>query len=208
MMRILLVDDHPIFRSGFRHLVLQAVPDAQFVGVDNVEQALVQIETRDWDLIAFDLGVPGGQGLDSLETLRLRRPETPVLALGMPSDGPLAAWALRCGASGYISKKAPAEEVVAAVQRVLVGGKYVEARLAERLAGKLAEPEALHEKLTKREFQVLLHLASGMPLTQIASQLGVTAKTVGSHRSRIRDKLQVETDAQIVRYAVAHRLLS
>lgn len=207
-MRILLVDDHPIFRSGLRHLVVEAMPGAQVVEAGDVEQALQQLASPGCDMIVFDLGVPGGRGLDVLEMLRRRWPAVPVLALGMGADGPLAAWALRCGAAGYVSKRATLVEITTAVRRVATGGKYVGPPMAEKLAGRLAEPGPLHQALTKREFQVFLLLASGMPLRQIATRLAVTAKTCGVHRSRILEKLRLRTDADIVRYALEHGLVS
>ena len=208
MHRILVADDHAVVRKGLAG-ILEEHPDLELAGeAEDVSDLLDAVRSESWDLLLMDLNMPGGEGLETLRRVRSAAPDLPVLILSVHPEDQLAARLLQAGADGYLNKEAAAEELVTAVRRVLRGQKYVSpflaSRLAEELGGDPARPP--HERLSDREFQVLRLLGSGRTVSEIADDLTLSVKTVSTYRTRLLEKLGMENNAQLIRYALEHDL--
>jgi DNA-binding NarL/FixJ family response regulator len=209
MIRVLIADDHAIVREGLKQ-ILSEIPDMMVVDeAFDGEEALRKTQTDTWDVLVLDLAMPGRSGLDILEQLKGTHPWRPVLVLSMHAEEMYAVRVLRAGASGYLTKESTPYELVKAIRKVLSGGKYVSASLAETLALRLDDTteRPLHETLSQREFQVLRMLASGMTITEVAGELSLSVKTVSTYRARILEKLNLRNNAEAIRYAVDHHLV-
>ena len=207
--RLLIVDDHAVVRHGLREILVKGFPDAMFGEASDTPQMLEQVWQHQWEGIIMDVTMPGRSGLDALSEVKRARPETPVLVLSMHSEDQYAIRALRAGASGYLTKDRAPEELVAAVRRMLAGGRYVSASLAEQLAGEVAggRHRSPHETLSEREFQVLCMLARARSIKEIAAELSLSVKTVSTYHVRLLEKMKMTREAELVRYAVEHRLI-
>jgi two-component system invasion response regulator UvrY len=207
MIRIFIADDHPVVRQGVRQIVAShddlVVAGEATTGRETVER-LPQLTC---DVVLLDLSLPDIDGLDLLKELRRARPQMPVLVLTMHSEAQFAVRALKAGAAGYVTKESAPSELVTAIRKVVVGGHYVTAGLAERLAANISGGGAMpHESLTDREYQVFRLMAAGKSSRQIASALSLSIKTVSTHRARIFEKMQMTSAAQLAAYAVRNRL--
>ncbi len=209
MIRVLIADDHAIVREGLKQ-ILSDIPDMMVVdeAVDG-EEALRKARSDTWDVLVLDLGMPGRSGFEILEHLKCERPQQPVLVLSMHAEEMYAVRVLKAGASGYLTKESTPLELVKAIRKVLSGGRYVSASLAETLALRLddAAELPLHESLSPREFQVLCMMASGRTVSEIAGDLSLSAKTVSTYRARILDKLHLKNSAEAIRYAIDNQLV-
>ncbi len=209
MLRVLLCDDHPILREGLKKILLQQ-PDIKVVeeagsGADMLEK----IGVSRFDVIILDITLPDMSGLDILKSLATQGQKAGVLVLSMHPEEQYAMRALKAGAAGYLQKESAPAELVNAVRKIARGGKYVTASLAEKLAFELhgTADKAPHELLSDREYQVLCLLASGRGIKEIALELGVSAPTVATYRSRVMTKLDLSSTVDLVRYALAHKLV-
>jgi DNA-binding NarL/FixJ family response regulator len=207
--RIFIADDHPIVRQGLRRIV---EADAGLVisgEAGDAESLLAALEAAATDLVLLDVSMPGGPFLETLRALRERYPTVRVLVLSVHPEDQWAIRALRAGASGYLTKDHSPNQLLEAIRRVYRGGKYVSPTLAEQLASQLdgAGERPLHELLSDREFEVMRRLGSGLTVTQIASELSLSAKTVSTYRTRILEKMAVTTNADLVRYASRYGLI-
>lgn len=204
-MNVLVVDDHAIVRRGIRELIAEAFPVASVTEATNANDVLSRLEPWPWQLVILDIAMPGRGGMDALPQIHAAHPETPVLVLSAHAEEQYAIRALRAGAVGYLTKDSATEELVTAVRKVLAGGTYVSASLAEHLARGIhsANGRPLHEMLSDREFQVLRMLAAGKAVTQIAAELALSDKTISTYRARVLDKLGMSSNAELVRYALA-----
>jgi len=206
--RFLLVDDHALLRRGLRELLGDELPNAAFDEAATGPEALEQAGKSRYDLVILDLSLPGRDGLDVLKELLLSIPEQLVLVLSVQAEEQYAVRALRAGAMGYVTKETAPEELSKAVLKVLAGGKYVSARLAERLATNLARPAgALHESLSDRELQVLCRLGAGKSVKEIGAELSLSEKTISTYRTRILEKMCMKTTAELVRHALLNGLV-
>ncbi len=206
-MRILLVDDHALVRGGLRRLLVEHHPGAIFGEAESAAGGLATALGSAWDLVILDLSLPGRGGLDVLKDLREARPKLPVIVMTMHAEEQYALRAFRAGAAGYLTKGAAEEDVLAAVERVIAGGKYVTPTLAEALAGALGGgARTAHEELSDREFQVLRMIAAGRSVKQIALELHLSEKTVSTYRTRVLEKLQLDSTAELIRYAISNRI--
>jgi DNA-binding NarL/FixJ family response regulator len=207
-MKILLIDDHAVVRSGLRQILADEFPGAKFKEADSASAGLALALQASFDLVLLDVALPGRSGLDVLADLRKACPKLPVLMLSMHPEEEFAVRAIRAGAIGYLTKQSAAEELVAAVRKALAGGRYVSAALGEKLAGILAGGggTALHEELSDRELQTLQRLAAGHSVKEIAAELSLSAKTVSTYRARVLEKLGLRTNVDLARYALEHRL--
>jgi DNA-binding NarL/FixJ family response regulator len=206
-MNILLVEDHPIFRFGVRQLLQQRWPDAVFGEAGSLAEALAAARRHPWDVAVVDLNLPDAEGVEVVSQLR-RVAGLRLLVLSLNAEAAYAQRVLQLGASGYLAKDRAAEELVAAVSRIAAGGRYVSATLAEHLAG-LAAGEgkaAGHEALSAQEYRVLLLLAAGRRTGDIAAAMHLSPKTVSTYRTRILEKLGLQSNADLVRYCLAHGL--
>ena len=208
-MQVLIVDDHEILRRGLKEIFADTFPKLIIGEASNSREAMELTLTQEWCLILLDINIPGQSGLTVLEEMKRLRPQTPVLVLTAYSEEEFAIRCLKLGASGFLNKSETSVEVVAAVKKVLAGGKYVSATLAERLASTLGGDvrQAPHEELSSRELQVLQMIAKGETIKEIASTLGLSGKTVGTYRNRISKKMSLTTNVALTRYALKNRLV-
>lgn len=209
MIKILIADDHAIFRHGLRQ-ILEENPD-MFVGgeASNGQDVLDQVWRSDFDLLLLDINMPGMSGLEALKQLKTQKPKLKVLVLSMYPEEQYAIRALKAGASGYITKASASEELIEAIRKVSQGGKYVSASLAEKL---LFDFEAdadrpLHELLSDREYEVLCMIASGKTVSHIAEELCLSVKTVSTYRVRILEKMRMKNNAELTNYAIKQKLI-
>jgi len=208
-MRILIADDHPLVRQGLKQL-LAAEPDMLVVGeAKNATETLDLARNLEWDVLILDYSMPGGNGLVVLKEIKRSYPRRPVLVLSMHPEDSIAISVLRAGAAGYINKECASEELTVAIRKAVSGGKYVSPSLAEKLAleledGTRARP---HESLSDREYRVMWMIASGKSITHIAEELFLSPNTISTYRIRILKKLKLEHNADLVRYAIKHRLM-
>jgi DNA-binding NarL/FixJ family response regulator len=206
-MRILIADDHALLRQGLKQNLAEAFPDAEFHETGTTQETLDCINKRAFDAVVLDIFLPGRSGLEVLDDIRHNHPSTKVLVLSSAPEEQLGLRVLQGGASGYLNKQAAPEELINAMEKVLSGGKYVSASLAERLAAEAGRlRQSPHERLSDREFQVMRLLIHGKSLKEIAAELSISAKTVSTFHTRIWEKLGVENDVELLRYALAHGL--
>lgn len=208
-MRILCVDDHAIFRQGVKQILATYDRQAK-IGEAATAAAAVQLarESR-WDLVILDLSLPDRSGLQVLTDLKREQPELPVIVLSMHAEDEYAIRALRIGASGYVTKESAPEELVAALQKVMRGGRYMTPTLAEKIAFSYASPataEKPHHSLSERELEVLQLIGAGKSLKEIASMLSLSVKSVGTYRARVLEKMAMSTNADLIRYVIEHNL--
>jgi two-component system invasion response regulator UvrY len=206
---ILIVDDHAIIRRGLRQLLADAFPQATFGEANNAGEALERVAAQRWDVALLDITMPGQSGLDILKQVVTAHPNTAVLVLSMHPEDQYAVRVLKSGAAGYITKNTASEEVVTAVKKVLAGGRYVSAALAETLAAGLNTPAEgpRHGALSDREYQVLRMIGMGKSVKEIGFELSLSVKTVSTYRTRIMEKMKLKTNADIIRYAVHEKLV-
>lgn len=209
-LRILVVDDHAVVRDGLKRLLAGRFPGAIFGESSGTQTALDLLDNADWDVMLLDLTMPGRGGLEVLNEARNIQPKTKILVLTMHPPDQYAVRVLKCGAVGYLTKESASEEIVAAVEKVLAGGKYVTAALAEKLVDDLRVPAGTkpHEQLSDREYQVLLLLGTGKSVKEIGAELSLSVKTISTYRSRVFEKLQFKSNADVVRYALNEHLVS
>lgn len=208
-MRVLLVDDHAIVRGGVRGVLSDVFPGAEFGEASTVQEAIDAVRATVWDVVILDISMPERSGLDALVEIRAIAPTVPVLMMTMYAEEQYAFRAFRNGASGYITKDAPADEVLAAVQKVVEGGHYVTRALSEHLITHLMAnaEKPRHETLSTREFQVVRMLATGETVKGIAAGLHLSEKTVSTYRSRVLAKMHMRGTAALIRYAVRANLV-
>ena len=204
MTRILVVDDHAIVRQGLKQ-ILADTPDLVVAGEASTgQEALEKVRGGEWDVVVLDITLPDRSGLTVLEQLKTQHPELPVLVLSMHGEEQYALRVLKAGAAGYLPKESAPEQLVSAIHKVARGGKYVSPTLMERFVSELgADPhKPRHEILSGREFQVLCMIAGGKSLTQIAEDLGISVKTISTHRTRMLKKMHLKTNADVIHYAI------
>ena len=208
-MRVLIADDHAVFRRGLRETLAEGFSRITFGEARTAQEALDHVRRQDWDAVILDISMPGKSGLDILDELKRLRPKLPILLLSMHPEEQFARRALKAGAAGYLTKDSVPEELKEAVRRVVVGGRYVSATLAEKLAVDLREgaDRPIHELLSDREFQVLRMIASGKTVKQIAEEIALSVKTVSTYRGRILEKTGMKTNAELIRYALQTQLV-
>ncbi len=209
MTRILIVDDHELLRRGLRSIFSGAFPELLLIEAADAAQALAALEKQVCDVALVDINLPGRGGLELLQDLRRLYPHMPAIVLSMYPERDYALRAFKLGAVGYVSKQSAEGELLWAVRKALTGGRYVTPVLAEALAAQVAgeAPEAAHEMLSNRELQVLRLVALGKSLKEIAAQLALSEKTIGTYRTRISQKLGLGTNVELARYAERHKLV-
>jgi DNA-binding NarL/FixJ family response regulator len=208
MIRVVIADDHQILREGLKQLLL-AAGDLDVVGeAADGNEVLHRIRTLELDVLLHDMSMPGKSGVELIKQVKAERPKLRIMILSMHEEHQYAVRAIRAGASGYLTKESAAAQLTAAIRKVAAGGAFITPEVAERLALD-AMPNAegpLHAALSDREFQVFNLLVSGLTVTEIAARLHLSAKTVSTHKARLMEKLQVDSNAELVHYAVKHRL--
>lgn len=209
MIRILIADDHPIVRQGFTQVLSETADLVVADEAGNGREVLALVARRDYDVILLDISMPEKNGLEVLKELKAVNPRIPVLILSIYPEEQYAVRAFRDGASGYLTKASTPKELIAAIRKVSQGGRYVTEALAEKLTYFLhGDVEKVpHEKLSDREYQVMLLIASGKTVTQIAEELCLSVKTISTYRRHILEKMQFSTNAEITMYAIQNKLL-
>ncbi|MBA4419267.1 MAG: DNA-binding response regulator [Syntrophus sp. (in: bacteria)] len=209
MIKILIVDDHPIVRRGLKQ-ILSDEPDMAIPGeAQNASEALNLAQKESWDIVILDITMPGKSGLDVLKELRQNYPKMPVLVLSIHPEDQYAVRALKTGAAGYLTKESAPEELVKAIRKIMSRGKYVSPSLAERLAFDLEKEgsKAPHLRLSNREYQVMVMIAAGKRLSDIAIEMSLSVKTISTYRTRILQKMGFRNNAEITHYGIKNMLV-
>jgi DNA-binding NarL/FixJ family response regulator len=205
--KILVTDDHAVLREGIMRILATRLENVSFGEASNATEALEKAWEEKWHLILLDITMPGRSGLDILQQLRQAQPDTPILVLSMHSEDQFAVRVLRAGAAGYLTKNSDPNELVSAVQKILGGGHYISSSLGEKLAASLRHNiQPPQELLSDREFQVMRMIASGKTLKEIAAELSLSVKTISTYRTRILEKMEMRTNAELMHYAIEHGL--
>ena len=209
MKRILIADDHAIVRKGLKETLEEELGKLHFGDAGNNQEVLNLVWKQKWDLVMLDINMEERSGLEVLEEIRKSHPKLPVLILSMYPVEEFGVRALKLGAAGYLNKQSAPEELVQAVRSVLAGGRYITAELADRLATDVqrGSESPMHQSLSTREYQVMRMIAHGKTLKEIAAELSISAKTVGTYHTRILTKMGLRNDIQITRYALLNKLV-
>ncbi|MFC1499213.1 response regulator [Verrucomicrobiota bacterium] len=209
IIRVLIVDDHAVVRRGLRQILEDELKKAEFGEAENAHEALDRIRKEKWDVIVLDINMPGRSGMEVLKEVKQTHPSLPVLVLSMYPEEQYAIRVLKSGAAGYMTKETAPEALVQAVRKVMSGGKYVSSSLAEKLASELdADTEKpIHEKLSDREYEILLLIGAGKTTRVIAGELSLSPKTVDTYRRRVLDKMHMQNNAELIQYTIRHQLV-
>lgn len=206
--KILIADDHPIFRQGLKHAFSETA-DLEVAGeAASGPEVLEKIRTLDLNVVLLDISMAEQSSLDTLKQMKIDRPKLPVLILSVYPEDQCAMRFIRAGAAGYLTKESISDQLLEAVRKVAGGGRYVSQALTEKLAFDFADPQKKpHEYLSDREFQVFCMIGSGKSLTQIGKDLSLSVKTVGTHRTHILEKMKMKNNAQLIQYAIHNNLV-
>lgn len=204
VIRVLIADDHAILRRGLQEILERDLQGTVCGEAKNAEEVLLRVRSEDWDLLILDVTMPGRSGLDVLKDLKALRPKLPVLVLSMHPEDQYGRRVLKAGAAGYMNKESAPEELIKAIRKVLAGGRYVSAGLAERLASDLSRDAGrpIHEVLSDRELEVLRMITAGKTVSQIGEELHLSVTTVSTYRARLLEKLNMTTTAQLMLYGL------
>ena len=207
--RILVADDHTLMREGLRRII-EGTPDMQVAAeATNGHEVIAHVRKGELDLVLLDLSMPGKSGIPLIRQIKEEFPKLPVLVLTMHQEDQYAVRALKAGASGYLNKDSAPEMLVGAIRKVATGGAFISPAIAEQLAhGVIRSDERLpHTLLSDREFQVFQSLANGESVSAIADKLSLSAKTVSTHKTRIMQKMGMQSAADLIRYALEHGVI-
>lgn len=209
MIHILIADDHAVLRKGVMDTIQEEFKEVDFGEAQNGRQVIGQLPDKKWDIVLLDIQMEGRSGLEILADIRKVNPRLPILVLSMYPEEEFAVQALKRGASGYVTKQSAPEELITAIRKILGGGRYVSPLLAERLAVDLQrKTENLpHESLSNRELEVLRMVAMGKSLKEIAADLSLSIKTIGTYHTRILEKMSMSSDVELTRYALQNKLV-
>lgn len=209
MLKVLVVDDSPLFRRGVRDLVIEGFHGAKVGEAGNAHEMLDLQRRKPWDMVVMDISMPGMNGLDALKQVKQEFTDLPVLILSMHPEEQYAIRMFKAGANGYLTKAAAPEELVKAIKKVHGGGKYVSAALGEALASRvnLDAEKSPHDLLSDREYEVLCLIGSGKTVSEIAEKMNLSVTTISTYRARILEKMRMKTNAELTRYAIQQRLV-
>lgn len=209
MIRVLLADDHAMVRTGLKEILADTGDIAVTAEASSGSDVLVRIRAEEYDVLVLDMSMPGRSGIELIKQVKGEKPRLRILVLSMHSEEQYAVRALKAGASGYLTKDSAADELVAAIRRIAAGGAFVSPETAERLAHDFDKPADAppHTTLSDREFQVFQLIVSGNSVTEIAGKLALSVKTVSTHKSHLMEKMNIANQAELVRYAVRHKLI-
>jgi DNA-binding NarL/FixJ family response regulator len=204
MIRVLIADDHKIVRDGLKG-ILAATADIEVAAeAAGGDEALALVRANDYDVALIDMSMPGLSGIDLVKRLRAEKPKLRLLVLSMHGEHQYAARALKAGAAGYLTKDSASEQLLGAIRKVAAGGVHISEAAAASL---VSQQKAPHEALSDREFEVMRLLVEGLGPTEIGERLHLSVKTVSTHKTRILEKLNLGSTAELVRYAMEHKLL-
>lgn len=204
--KFLIADDHAIVRKGLVQILREEFPKAEITEVASSSQVMDEVDGQSWDVILLDISMPGRNGIETLKQIRTNGVRTPILMLSMHPEDQYAVRALKAGASGFLNKETAPEELLAAVRLLLSGRKYITPSVAEKLTETISEKNA-HELLSDREMQVLQRIASGKTVSEIAVEIALSVNTISTYRTRILEKLNLNNNAELTRYALDNNLV-
>ncbi len=209
MTRVLVADDHAVVREGLKQVLAEIPGKVVTDEASNGQEVLDKVWKNNYDVVVLDISMPGRSGLDILKEIKNHKPRLPVLVLSMYPEEQYAVRVLKAGAAGYLTKESASTELMAAMQKVLQGKKYISTSLAERLAFDLERDteKAVHEELSDREYQVMCLIASGKTVKEIAEELSLSVKTISTYRTRILEKMDMKNNAELTHYAIHHQLV-
>ncbi len=208
-MKVLITDDHWVVGKGLKDILLEN-PEVEFIGeASNGAETIEKLFDQEWDILILDLSLPDKNGLDVLLEIKQRKPDQKVLILTMHQEDEIAIRALKTGASGFLTKESVPEELSVAIKKIMSGGKFIATSVTEAIAFALEKKQGKqpHEFLSDREFQVLCFIASGNSLKDISNHLCLSVKTISTYRTRILEKLKLQSNVDITHYAIKHRLI-
>lgn len=208
MKRVLLADDHSFIRLGIIQILKDEYPSVEIKEVSDGDELIKEVMNHDWDLVISDLDMPGKNGLEALEQVKLIKPKLPVLILSVFTEDIYAVRVIKAGAAGYMNKNAAPYELITAVQRILLGRKYITSELAEKLLNSADANKKPHEFLSNREFEIFKMIAAGKTISQIAESLSLALTTISTYRARILEKLNLSSNAELTRYAITNQIIS
>jgi len=209
VIRVVIADDHTIVREGLKQLLL-AASDLEIAGeARDGHEVLERVRNSDFDVLLLDMSMPGKSGMELIRQVKGEKPKLRILVLSMHAEHQYAVRAIKAGASGYLTKDSASRELVSAIRKVAGGGAYISPEVAEALAlGAMPQAEGPpHATLSDREYQVFRMLAAGKSVSDIAAELNLSAKTVSTHKARLMEKMALDNQAELVRYAIKHRLV-
>jgi two-component system invasion response regulator UvrY len=203
----LIIDDHPIVRKGINQILQEIGGNVIIHEANTAAEGLKKIHETTIDLVLLDINLPGRSGLDILEDIKQLKPEAKILVISMYPEKQYAIRALKSGASGYLTKDSAPDELLTAVKKITNGGRYITQSIAEHIFDLLNMEGPPHNYLSTREFEVMMHIAKGKSIKDIASELCLSEKTVSTYRGRILDKMNMRSNADIIRYAIQNNLI-
>jgi two-component system invasion response regulator UvrY len=209
MKKILVADDHPAIRNGVKLILKNEFGEVEFGEASNAVEIFKVLNEKKWDILILDMDMPGRNGLEVLKQLKSENNKIPVLVFSMHPEEQIAVRVIKSGAQGYLSKDSASEDLGKAVHHILSGKKYITPALAEQLANLIGNPtdKAPHELLSDREYQTLLLIASGKTVSQIAEELLLSVPTISTYRTRILEKMNFKTSAELTHYAISKGLV-
>ncbi|MDB5742004.1 MAG: two component transcriptional regulator, LuxR family [Polaromonas sp.] len=206
MIRIVIADDHAIVREGLKRIITSA-DDMAVVGeaADGTE-VMQQVRESEFDLLVLDLSMPGRSGMELIKLIRGEKPKLKILVLSMHEELQYAVRAIKSGASGYLTKESAPTQLMQVLRKIAAGGAFISSGVAEQLAlgSMMGGTAAVHEKLTDREFEVFRLIAIGMSVTDIAMRLNLSAKTISTHKANLMQKMNLQNQSELIRYAIKH----
>lgn len=210
MIKVLIADDHPIVRRGLRQILEESSEMLVGAEVGTAPDVMAAVLAERWNVIVLDISLPGGNGIDLVREIKKERPDARVLILTAHPEEQYAVRAIKAGAAGFLTKESAPDKLLEATRKIAQGGRYVSAELAETLASLLAGDSegAPHERLSDREFEILKLLGSGKTVSEVAAGLGLSVKTVSTHRVRMLKKMDMKTNAELTHYAIKNGLVS
>jgi DNA-binding NarL/FixJ family response regulator len=209
MIRVVVADDHTIVREGLKQL-LGAAGDLEVVGeAQNGHEVMERVRGMEFDLLLLDMSMPGKSGIELIKQVRSEKAKLRILVLSMHEEHQYAVRAIRAGAAGYLTKESASRQLVEAIRKVASGGAFISSEVAQQLAlGAMPDAKgALHEALSDREFQIFRMIGEGKSISDIAERLNLSVKTVSTHKANILQKMNMTTQAELIRYAITHRLV-
>ena len=207
--KILIADDHAIVREGLKQIVAEEKDIFVAGEAENSGRLMELLEKEKWSLVVLDINMPGKSGLEALKDIKHLYPDLPVLILSMFSEDQYGLRAIKAGASGYLKKVSAPTELVTAIRKIVLGGKYINQSLAEKLAENFesTRKQLLHEKLSDREYQIMCNIALGKTAEEIAEELSISINTVYSYRNRILEKMSMRSNVELTQYVLQNKLV-
>jgi len=209
MIKVLIADDHMMFREGLKQILSKQTDIVASDEAANALELIEKVREGDYDVILLDIAMPGRDGIDALKEIKQLKPGLPILILSMYPEDQYAVRAIRAGASGYLTKNRAGRELIAALQKVALGKKYISPDVGEQLASELERDtdQAVHQTLSDREYQVMCMIASGKTVKQISEELSLSVSTISTNRARLLKKMNLRNNAEVTHYAIKHGLV-